>query len=230
MGRITQTKETRGSQKWIQLLVNDCPNLINSLIRKECSLATDDSITWVSPLRNDQYAEYRDQDFLNKLGTQLIKCPLKTFWPSGGPQWDALARSDSGKVFLVEAKANVPEIVSPPTGASIHSKTLIDKSFREVKSFLKIRSSTDWSQIFYQYANRLAHLYLLREANRIPAYLVFIYFMGDKEVEGPATKEEWVSAIQVVEGVLGLHEKHRLKPYIIDLFIDVKDVEASTKR
>ncbi len=32
---------------------------------------------------------------------------------------------------------------------------------------------------FYQYINRLAHLYLLRVLNKIPAYLVFVYFVND---------------------------------------------------
>jgi len=229
MGRFPQQNGTKGSLKWIQLLVNECPQLINPLLQKECSLNDDEHIIWVSPLKADEFAEYRDQEFLHQLGVSLKQHPLNIFWPSNGPQWDALARTDKGKVFIVEAKAHITEIVSPGTGASSQSKALIEKSFHEVESFLKIQSLTEWTTVFYQYANRLAHLYLLRELNNIPAYLVFVYFLNDQEMNGPATKEEWIAAIQVVEEVLGLGEKHRLKPYIIDLFIDVNDIETAIK-
>jgi len=229
MSRIPQPAGTRGSQKWIQLLINDCPELINAPLEKECSLTNDEHITWVSPLKTDEFAEYRDQEFLHQLGVSLKQHPLNTFWPSNGPQWDALGRTDKGKIFIVEAKAHITEIVSPGTGASSQPKALIEKSFHEVESYLKIQSLTEWTTVFYQYANRLGHLYLLRELNKIPAYLVFVYFLNDKEMNGPATKEEWISAIQVVEGVLGLGEKHSLKPYIIDVFIDVNVIETVLK-
>jgi hypothetical protein len=228
MGRLPQ-QGTRGSQKWIQLLINDCPQLINSSLEKKCSLTTDEHITWVSPLKTDEFAEYWDQEFLHQLGVGLKQRTLSTFWPNYGPHWDALGRTDKGKVFIVESKAHITELVSPGTGASSQSKALIEKSFHEVESYLKIQSLTEWTTVFYQYANRLAHLYLLRELNNIPAYLVFVYFLNDKEMNGPATKEEWISAIQVVEGVLGLSEKHSLKPYIIDVFIDVNDIEKAIK-
>ena len=42
-----------------------------------------------------------------------------------------------------------------------------------------MRSTCDWSGTFYQYANRLAHLYLLHELNDVDAWLVFVYFVGD---------------------------------------------------
>jgi len=229
MSRVSQPNGTKGSLKWIQLLINDCPQLINPLLQKECSFSADEQITWVSPLKTDEFAEYRDQEFLHQLGISLKQRALSTFWPTNGPQWDALARTNKGKVFIVEAKTHITEIVSPGTGASSQSKALIEKSFHEVESFLKTHSLTEWTTVFYQYANRLAHLYLLRELNNIPAYLVFVYFLNDKEMNGPATKEEWITAIQVVESVLGLGEKYSLKPYIIDLFIDVNDIETAIK-
>lgn len=43
----------------------------------------------------------------------------------------------------------------------------------------------------YQYANRLAHLYHLRHLNGLWAYLVFLYFCGDADTEGPAIPDEW---------------------------------------
>ena len=82
----------------------------------------------------------------------------------------------------------------------------------------------DWSGKLYQYANRIAHLYLLRELNRIPAYLLFIYFIGDRDVDGPQTTEEWKAAIEVAERVLGLPTRHRLSDYVVDIFVHVDEL------
>ena len=87
--------------------------------------------------------------------------PLSNFWPQKGSQWDALGKSKNGNVFLIEAKANIPEIVSSPSGAKKTSKLLIDKSLIETKIYLNINNDIDWSGKFYQYTNRLAHLYFL---------------------------------------------------------------------
>jgi len=46
---------------------------------------------------------------------------------------------------------------------------------------------------------------------------------------GPSTPDEWKSAIQVVKGVLGLRENHRLLKYVIDIFIDVTQIERAIK-
>jgi hypothetical protein len=76
----------------------------------------DAHIRWVSPLAQDNYTEYRDPDFVRAVGLGAFVSELATFWPSGGPSWDALAIiSDSeGKlrpgVILVEAKSHIPEI------------------------------------------------------------------------------------------------------------------------
>ena len=66
-----------------------------------------------------------------------------------------------------EAKANIPEIVSPVTGAGPTSRALIESSISETKAFLGVDPSIPWTGKLYQYTNRLAHLYLLRELNRV---------------------------------------------------------------
>jgi hypothetical protein len=42
-------------------------------------------------------------------------------------------------------------------------------------------------------------------------------------VEGPASKAEWLGALQVMKLLLGLDKKHKLSPYVIDVFIDVSN-------
>ena len=87
---------------------------------------------------------------------------------------------------------------------------------------MNINSNVDWSGTFYQYTNRLAHLYFLREKNSIPTWLINIYFVNDKEVKGPECKKEWLAALQVAKSYLGTSH-HKLSKYKIDLFIDVED-------
>jgi len=178
-------------------------------------------IDWKSPLRSDEYAEYRDEDFLKNLGIlNKIKYPLSDFWPKNGPQWDALGASGDG-IILVEAKANIPEMVSPGTKAETDSRRKIENSLNEVKKYMSVSDNIDWTGTFYQYVNRIAHLYYLRGKNKTKAHLLFIYFINDVSVNGPKTKDEWLGAIQTMECYLGLAKNYKLRQYIHDIFIDV---------
>ena len=174
MGRMIQPRGTKGSLKWIQHVVNERPNALNGPINKGIGSNSEKSIEQVSPKAEDDYAEYRDQAFLDLLGIKLTKTKLKDFWPNQGPQWDALGRIGSEAYFLVEAKAHVSEIISSSQSVSPKSTALIAKSLDETRNHLKLKSLIDLTKGFYQYSNRLAHLYLLRKLNNVPAYLVFL--------------------------------------------------------
>ena len=222
MARYSQKEGIKGSLKWIQNLINEKPHLLNAGIRGVFRLKDSEEIKWLSPLKGDKYAEYRDSAFLKCLGVKLDKTPLKDFWPNQGPQWDALGKTNSGKVFIVEAKAYVEELVSGPTRATGKSLTKIQSALTETKSYLNSKSESNWSSYFYQYTNRLAHLYLLRVLNKIPAYLVFIYFLNDEAMQGPNTEAEWRVAIRLVHKYLGI-KRNRLSKYTADVFIDIND-------
>lgn len=211
MSRFPQKKATRGSQRWLQYFVNKRPDILN----KRIGLG---KINWVSPLKSDEYAEYRDKAFLDLLNIELKKRPLSDFWPRSGPQWDALGISESGEKILVEAKAHIPEIFSS-CKASPKSEKLINASLAETASALKAQRGIDWSQHFYQYTNRLAHAYLLKKLNSIPTRLLFIYFIGDTGMKGPETEREWQAAIDVLHEALGI--KGRIPSYVSNVFIDV---------
>jgi hypothetical protein len=223
--RAVEKKEARGSLKWIRYAVNDCRQLFDQQVKKESGIPEEDRITWVSPLKEDEYAEYRDQDFLNRLGLTLTKRSLDSFWPNWGPQWDALGRTGTGRIILLEAKANIPEIVSSATGAGPKSRVLIENSIAETQKFLGSDKNISWTGKLYQYTNRLAHLYLLRELNGVDAHLVFVYFVGAKDVNGPRTIAEWKSALTVAKLVLGLKERHKLSKYVSDIFIDIGQID-----
>jgi hypothetical protein len=220
MARFTQPAGRKGSQKWIRKLVNEEPEILNSQIRKNLHLPDDEQIEWLSPLKRERYMEYHDEEFIKKLRVKLEKVPLKEFWPEGGPRWDALGRSSSGKLFLVEAKSHISELISTSRAKDDDSKERIRKSLKETKDYLNSKSELDWSKCFYQYTNRLAHLYLLRKKNELPAYLVFVYFINDLEMKGPTTVYEWKGAIQLLHSCLGIG-RHKLRKFMIDVFVDL---------
>ena len=229
MSRFPQGPAVKGSQKWIQKLVNETPQPLNAEIRKQLTLSTDESISWLSPRAEDDFAEYRDQTFLDLLDLNLTKVPLRDFWPAQGPQWDALGKSESGKVLLVEAKSHILEMLSPGTGAGEKSVQKIKESLDRTKAFLNSKSDRDWLSTFYQYTNRLAHLYLLRELNHIPAYLIFVYFVNDDEMNGPKSIDEWRGAISLMKTYLGI-ARHRLHKSVAEVFIDVKGLSRGSNR
>jgi hypothetical protein len=213
LSRVPQKKTLKGSQRWIQALVNEHPQVLNASVG-----ITD--ITWLSPLASDKYAEYRDAAFLERLDLGSLRPALESFWPAGGPQWDALGRAQTGEVILLEAKAHVPEMLSPPSQAVDESLTLIRKSLLETSIALGTAPGLDWSIRFYQYTNRLAHAHFLQNLNGIRTRLVFLYIIGDEEVNGPQNRAEWEAALAVLNEALGLRGK-RLR-FKVDAFIDIR--------
>lgn len=222
MGRIIQPNGTKGSLKWIQHVVNDCPDVLSNTVIDAIGVDKEQPVEWLSPKADDDYSEYRDQDFLDLLGIKLSETSFNDFWPKRGPQWDALGRIEDKAYFLVEAKAHVSEIISSSQAKSAKSKALINNSLDETRKYLKLNPNIDLSKGFYQYSNRLAHLYLLRKLNNIPAYLIFVYFTND-HTHVPTTRDEWKGALQLMYAILGTH-KHKLSKYVIDVFIDVEDL------
>jgi len=96
----------KGSLNDIQILINNLPDLLNSKLTEKFP-SISDKINWISPLEKDNYREFKNKEFIKKLELEL-SYPLNDFWPNGGAHWDALAKSSSGQVVLLEAKANIP--------------------------------------------------------------------------------------------------------------------------
>ena len=216
MSRFPQPSDGRGSLKNIQVLINQSPALFTDKIKEKLKIKSSD-ITWVSPLKDDEYAEYRDGDFLKRLGMSELKVPLNHFWPDKGPQWDALGKGSNGEVFIVEAKSNIPELISSCKAKAPKSRKRIQRRFKETRDFLKCRTSIDWTTGLYQYANRVAHLYYLRHLNKVNAYLIFVYFLDDTTLT-PTSLKEWEAALLLQKKLLGLN-KHKFSKYIAEVFI-----------
>ena len=231
MPRHPRYKRYAGSEKWLQKLVNECPHLLDGAIRHKLK-PSPGKIQWLSPLADDDYSEYSDQEFLNKLEISLPKFPLDKFWPKKGPHWDGLGKTDRGQILLIEAKSHVDELVNS-AGASDASMEEILHSLNETKQRIHrvSKKAVPWHIGVYQYANRLAHLYLLRVLNRLDAYLVLLCFLNDKEREAgdthvPATPAEWEAVIIHQERLMGIRQRHPLSDRIIHAFIDVNDIEG----
>ena len=226
--RVPQLKENpKGSQKWVQKIINFCPSRLNRLIQQEIASLSGREIQWTSPVEQDKFAEYRDAAFLENLDLQEFAEKLEKFWPNMGPQWDALGRTaDCEVLILVEGKANVPELVSFCGAKDKESLRTISASLAETQGWLNCREPrVDWKCGFYQYANRLAHLYFLREkAQKEGSYLVFLYFVEDSS-HIPTSRDAWNSALKLQKKLMGLSAAS-LAGKAIEVFINTDDIKS----
>jgi hypothetical protein len=118
-------------------------------------------------------------------------------------------------------------LCSNPIGAGEASATSIVRALTEAAAYIGASPRALWSTLFYQVANRLAHLYFLRKHN-VDAYLVLVNFVGDKVMNGPVSKEEWDAAYEVVWHVLGIQWPNKLSERIIKIYPDVSAREWDT--
>lgn len=209
---------------WIRKLVRECPELLDDAIRGASGGHVATPIEWRSPVDWDSYAEYRDHAFLDVLGLKLAARSLDSFWPKSGPQWAGLGRTSAGDVILVDAKAHISETVSSWRG-SPEAPARIREALAETQGYLRARPGADWTIGFYQYASRLAHLYLLRVLNGVPAWLVFLNLFGDREAGGPQTAAEWAAATRVLHAALGIGASPIMR-YVLDIPLDAARVPA----
>ena len=209
--RVEQPFGSRGSLKWLQRAIANRPDLLRPRGLPE--------IVWRSPLAEDSFAEYRDAAFLDRLGLGRLTLGLAAFWPRRGPQWDALGTTVAGPV-LVEAKAHLREFFSPGTQARGASQERITAAFAAVRADLGVPADTDWCRQFYQYTNRLAHLWWLRQ-HGVAAELLFVSFIGDGDMDGPRHAETWQAAFDTADYALGLPRRHALSQHVHHVMPDV---------
>lgn len=228
----------RGSQRWLQILVNYRPDILNSAIGQRLP-ETPGAIDWRSPLASENYKEHKDREFLVKLGnspylhdTLPAWRNLYDFWPRNGPCWDAHGVTNKGQILITEAKSHTKEMQGAGSGAKTpKSIEKIDRSLKETQQFLGCVRAVDWAKSpYFQYANRLAHLYWFHKLNGLDAYLVLLYFLNDTAMEAkntvvPKDEKEWKPAIVSQDKDMGIPESHPLSDRIIYVFMDVKEIE-----
>lgn len=219
--RIVQKTGIRGSLMYVQRLISQCPQLLDAELRQLGVIGHTASIVWKSPLERDQWAEYRDKDFLHQLGRDDVADALEKFWPTRGPQWDGLGVEGSN-LILLEAKAHVDELNSSCTAKSAKSLKQINDALQATKRALGARPDADWLNGYYQLANRLAHLTFLRKQGA-NAWLVLLQFTGQTLMPSSATFEEYELAFQAALTHLGLDGDAPI-PGLQKVYIDVADL------
>lgn len=226
--RVVQPEGTKGSLKWLQRAVEARAPALEAPILQ--ALPGAGRIEWRSPLRSDDWAEYRDAAFLDVLGLGDLSPRLAEFWPQRGPQWDALGVTDAGHVLLVEAKAHIGEFCSPASQASPQSLAKIREAMADTAKALgaTAEDAERWCGRFYQYTNRLAHLVWLRQQG-VEAVLVMLGFCGDDEMPGATTPEAWAAAYHVADFALGIPRKHAYSRHILHVCPSVSALERGNE-
>jgi hypothetical protein len=152
----------RGSQRQIQILVNDRQKEFRERLLAVLSppAPVEAMLRWVSPLAEDGFNEYQDAEFLQKLELSQHCATLKKFWPEGGPCWDALAIVEGPNTHgavLIEAKSHISEMKSAWKAKAAASRALIEEALDLTAENLGVRRNPLWTEDYYQIANRYAH-------------------------------------------------------------------------
>lgn len=199
------------SQLQIQLYVNRRQAQLTEAVVKALPGIADlhPQLTWVSPLEAERFAERHDAAFVRAIERPDLVKPLRAFWPSGGPHWDALviARDCDGRDLgpvLVEGKSCPGEMRSRLSATDPVSRRRILARLTEARAWLDVPldHAAAWSDRYYQAANRIAFLHWFREILGERAWLANIYFLDDPD--HPTTKQAWDRALAGADGALGL--------------------------
>lgn len=214
----------RGSQRWLQIAVNEAPGVLQRALTEAGALQPGEEIEWKSPKAETHFGECRDGAALRLLGIESLPVrSLEQFWPKRGPVWDALGVSSSGKLLLVEAKAHIAEAASPASRASAGSLEHIERALAEARSHYAPRATAQWSGLLYQYANRLAFQYLLKTVNGLDSCLVFLDFCNASDVNGPPSPAEWRGATELIHALLGL-PRDLGRHGVFHAYVDVRQI------
>lgn len=207
-----------GSQLQIQLYVSRREQELTRAVVTALGAAGEyaEGARWVCPLEANNFAEVSDGSFLSALGLANLRKDLSSFWPAGGPRWDGLALFEPGPgVLLVEAKSYPEEMVGSGCQATEKSRPLIATSLTKAKSWLGAEATSDWLGPLYQYANRLSHVYFLREVAEVDAWIVNLCFVDDPH--RPTSLARWQSQLASIKKQLGFSSSR--VPYSIDVFL-----------
>ncbi|RYG14420.1 MAG: hypothetical protein EON92_02225 [Burkholderiales bacterium] len=215
--RIAQLEAPKGTPRWIQRLADRHSSQLESAFVGMNLLAPGGRLHWLSPRRDDHWAEYRDDSFLVQMARPDLVPKLAEFWPRRGPQWHALA-AGGGRIFLIDGKSNQNEMMSNCV-ANPPARDLIEASLLRAKKDFGAPESADWMSGYFQQASRLAHLRFLRHYG-IDAWMVFIYFTHDYDTQGGHTADSWKPHARNVAKHLGLGGKH--VDNVVNVMIDAR--------
>ncbi|HEX2102189.1 MAG TPA: HD domain-containing protein [Solirubrobacteraceae bacterium] len=178
----------KGSRLQLQRAVEENRGTLDVAIRGAFEDLAGAELEWRSPLAEDGYREYRDMEFLMRIGRPDLGTALAAFWPRPGPFWDGLAvvrrpeRSDG--VLLVEAKAH-PDEIEKGTGSAARapdSTAAIMSALAWLAADLGVLDANleGWMRgPGYQHVNRVAYARWLNEQG-LDTWLVHVLFAHDR--------------------------------------------------
>ena len=185
---VTAGRAEKGSRLQIQRAVEANRAALDAAVLGAFEDLAGAQLDWRSPLAEDGYREYRDMEFLAKIGRSDLGTALAAFWPRGGPFWDGLAvvrrpeRPDG--VLLVEAKAHPDEIErgSGSAATAPESTATIMSALAWLAADLGILDADleEWMRgPGYQHVNRVAYARWLNERG-VDTWLVHLLFAHDR--------------------------------------------------
>jgi hypothetical protein len=211
-----------GSEDHLRRYLSARPDELTRAVATEVGVAPE-SIRWLPfiPI-GEEDREHRALEFLPEQTFLRVRPAWREFWPQRGHQqsWDAVGTAGTDWL-LVEAKANWPEFCTPPTTAKGEGLKKIETALGSIKRELGVSRWFCWTGTYYQYANRLATLWFLREQD-VGAHLVFVYFIGDRFPDGtpcPSSRAEWLGLIEARRLTLGLPTQHALSAFEHHVFL-----------
>lgn len=175
-------------------------------------------VTWLSPVERSNFRELRDAAFLRELGLSYYAKTLRDYWPKGGPVWDGLALIErhgvsKDAILLIEAKSYPDEVLGNGCQATPASRSTIETALDSTASWLGIKRPAISMGELYQSANRIAHVYFLRERLGLETYMLNVCFVGDPRRS--TTAEEWERAKGEFRTSLGISGVST--PWLVDI-------------
>ena len=214
MGSNTSLGRARkGSKFWMQTIINSqMKDSLNAMLG-------DTSIEWLSPLREENYKEYK----LNEPSIEKLFSSQKidfSFWPNNQPQWDAIGKSEN-TIYLVEAKAHTKEVSSKLSATSKKSIAVITDALQQ--TFIALGGQGNfsaWTEKYYQFANRLAFNNYLTAAG-FDVRLIFLNIIDDP-THIPTTQNEWnIASKDVYKEMFGHHDINKVPQRIKVIYFQV---------
>ena len=235
---MSKTEKLKGSQRALIETVNCSSNRqsLEGKLRDAFPKWKDCSFIWLSPIKEDGYKEYTGKRFWDLIFSLSDTTPLKeirSFWPLRGCHWDGIIEVLKGRVrvgiILLEAKAHTSELFSSISARSESSIRIILGTLENVKRELKAGNGSDWTGMYYQTANRIAHIMYLnsqKSLRPVEFALANIYFLNDRFAieecsEHLSDQSDWMPHLNKEYKYLGINpEEHPiLREQIKSIFI-----------
>jgi hypothetical protein len=235
---MSKIEKLKGSQRALIETVNcsSCRQSLEEKLRDAFPKWKDCSFIWLSPVKEDGYKEYTGKRFWDLIFSLSDTTPLKetrSFWPLRGCHWDGIIEVLNGSVrvgiILLEAKAHTSELFSSISARSESSIRIILDTLEKVKGKLRAVNESDWTGLYYQTANRIAHImYLNSQESLRPVEfaLANIYFLNDRFAieecsERLSDQSDWMPHLNKEYKYLGINpEEHPiLREQIKSIFI-----------